>query len=167
MSLRSGDWDAHLRIVLIGQAPGANTNPLAPLWPRPEKSGGGRLFALTGFSERAYIECFERYNLLNSYPGRTKRDDKFPKRDARIAAQAMLPLLSGARVVLVGRNVAEAFQHDAPFFMWCRHEPYGVDMAVIPHPSGRNSWYRKAENREEAVSFFKEFRMLTSACGTP
>ena len=79
--------------LLIGQAPGPNTDPDRPLAPLPRSSAGGRLAELAGLSPKDYLKTFDRTNLLHTFPGRWKRDDKWPARDAGIAAAAMKPLL--------------------------------------------------------------------------
>lgn len=142
------------RILLIGQAPGPNTDPARPLWPEPASSTGGRLVAFAGISPGVYLEQFDRVNLLNTFPGRTRQcPDTFPTRDARIAASAMRPFLRGRRVVLVGRAVATAFSLGLlPFHEWVSDD---FEVAVIPHPSGRNAWYRRAENVATYRAFWR------------
>lgn len=154
-----------MRVLLIGQAPGPNTDPELPLYPVPRTSAGGRLQQMMKLTRAQYLKNFERINLLNEYPGTHKRDDKFPIREARLAARTLRPLLAGRSVVLVGRNVARAFQLDIPFHVWGHlqarracvlNKTSGLSrVAVVPHPSGRNHWYNKAENREEAANFWR------------
>lgn len=151
-----------MKPLLIGQAPGPNTDPDYPLFPAPRTSAGGRLCELIGLSRGEYLSLFDRCNLLPYFPGRTQaRDDSFPMAPARLAAQVMRPLLRGRRVVIVGRKVADAF--DLPKVDWfepiqlrCgpRHAATGcsglADVIVIPHPSGRNHWYNTELNRARA-----------------
>lgn len=156
-----------MKPLLIGQAPGPNTNPDLPLFPVPKTSAGGRLQVMTGLTRGQYLDHFERINLLPYFPGKVKRDDKFPMPPARLAATAIKPLLAGRTVILVGRNVAEAFEFPAEFHDWVRwpvRRPCIVTkstglaaMAVIPHPSGRNHWYNKAENRARSAAFWADF----------
>jgi hypothetical protein len=129
-----------------------------PLFPLPKTSAGGRLQSLMGITRGRYLRQFDRVNLLQHFPGKHKRDDKFPMRDAKIAAAAMYPLLLGRPVIFVGRNVAGAFGFDIPFHEW--HALMGVtptEIAVIPHPSGRNHWYNSPSNQELARLFWAEF----------
>lgn len=149
----------HHRPVLIGQAPGPNTNPELPLYPRPRRSGGGRLWALTGLTTSEYLAAFHRMNLLRTFPGRSKRDDRWPAREARIAARAAEPLLEGRTVVFVGRNVASAFEYaELPWFSWSFNEQYRYRLVVVPHPSGRNHWYNRESNRLISQAFWESFR---------
>lgn len=155
-----------MRPLLIGQAPGPNTDPELPLFPVPRTSAGGRLQQMMGITRGEYLTRFERINLLYGFPGKDgSGEDKFPARMARAAAQTVKPLLAGRTVVLVGRNVAEAFQLEADFFEWVdwpvRRRFYretGLSRAVvIPHPSGRNHWYNDPLNRELAREFWDNF----------
>ncbi len=155
------------RPLLIGQAPGPRTDPELPLFPVPNTSTGGRLKEIMGIRRYEYLRIFERINLLPTFPGQHKRDDKFPIASARLAAAAMRSLLAGRVVILVGRNVARAFGHVEEFHQWvdwavrrpckiARDNPY-CRVAVIPHPSGRNHWYNDQANREAAQRFWNDF----------
>lgn len=154
--------------LLVGQAPGPNTDPDLPLFPVPSTSAGGRLVKVMGIARADYFKCFDRVNLLPYFPGRTRvRDDSFPMAPAKLAARVMRPLLANRTVILVGRNVADAFELDIPFHEWRdvpmrRREPLkrqtGLSqLAVIPHPSGRNHWYNHEANRLESRAFWDRF----------
>ena len=156
-----------MKPLLIGQAPGPNTLPDYPLFPAPKTSAGGRLQTMTGLSRGGYLKAFERVNIFYEYQGKSKKEDRFPVREARLIASSMRPLLAGRTVVLVGRNVASAFGHEEEFLEWkkvfCRRrspaapeQPFVANMACLPHPSGRNPWYNAEENREAARTFLKE-----------
>ncbi len=156
----------YTRPLLLGQAPGPNTDPDYPLFPAPRTSAGGRLCEMMGLTKAQYLLAFDRANLLPYFPGRTQaRDDSFPMAPARLAARVMRPLLRGRRVIMVGRRVAEAFR--APEIEWfepwelhCgpRHAVLGCPgtavVHVIPHPSGRNHWYNSELNRARARRFW-------------
>lgn len=146
-----------MKPLLIGQAPGPNTDPDLPLFPVPRTSAGGRLCEFMGLSKGDYMARFDRINLLYAFPGKYKRDDKFPLPKARIAADAIRPLLTGRTVVMVGRNVANAFGYPAsetPWHEFVTDERGGFTYAVIPHPSGRNHWYNAEDNVAEARAFW-------------
>lgn len=140
--------------LLIGQAPGPNTDPSLPLFPVPSTSAGGRLQSFMGLTRGQYLVSFDRINLLQDFPGRTGRDDKFPMAKAKIAAAAIRPLLRDRVVILIGRNVANAFQLDCEFHSWVEGLSFCRLMAVVPHPSGRNHWYNKEENKLIAKQFW-------------
>lgn len=159
-----------LRPLLIGQAPGPRTDPEMPLFPVPSTSAGGRLQDLMGLRRGQYLEMFERVNLLPYFPGSNSQGDKFPMRPAKLAASVMKPLLVDRTVIMVGRQVAQAFGHEAEFLEWtelrCRrpsHHPRCPGLAkvlVIPHPSGRNHWYNNAENKRTAEEVLQKLVVL-------
>jgi len=150
-----------LKPLIIGQAPGPNTDPLNPLPPLPTQCAGGRLVELAGLTSQQYLEWFDRANLLQFFPGRNMCPDKFPKPMAQIAAEAMKPLLRGRQLILLGRNVAEAFGYPAQHLAWHEwfEDPFwGFTVAVVPHTSGRSHWYRNLDNREQAKRFWERVR---------
>ena len=146
---------------------GPNTDPELPLFPVPQTSTGGRLQTLMGLTRYEYLTTFERVNLLPYFPGQRKRDDKFPMTPAKLAARVIRPLLVEREVILVGRNVANAFGFgDWDWHEWHDWKVCHSDMrvhrgaariVVIPHPSGRNHWYNNPENTVGATSFWAEF----------
>ena len=120
-----------------------------------------------GLTRYEYLERFDRMNLLFHFPGKRQSGDKFSIRDAKLAANAIRPLLVDRRVVLVGRNVANAFGlQEEEFHEWTtlqvrRYCPIQkcrglARIACVPHPSGRNHWYNDAENLEAARRFWEE-----------
>lgn len=147
-------------MLLIGQAPGPRTDPDLPLYPLPATATGGRLIRLMGVGLREYLRGTERVNLLQQFPGKHRRDDRFPMRPARAAAQELLPRMAGRVVVLVGRNVANAFSLPIEFLVWWPALLGAERLACIPHPSGRNRWYNDPARREQVASFMSEVREL-------
>ena len=120
-------------------------NPLSErpdraLAPLPANSVGGRVWGMlnarTGATKSQYMRAFDRRNLLD----RTE----WCALAARDSAQGMLADLQGREVVVLGWIVAEAFGLQdkiiEPF------ERHGVLWRRVPHPSGRNLWYKKREN---------------------
>lgn len=158
------------RIVLVGEAPNGRADPEKhlPLHPLPRHLTGGRLFSLTGLTDvDDYYRLFQRVNVFHSNPGGSngkRSKDRWPARDASLAAKAMLPFLSQRTVVFVGRRPAAAFGHkDLPFFWWYDYPtspPWedrpgsGMRCAVIPHTSPRSHFYNKEENKELTRRFF-------------
>jgi len=150
-----------MKPLLIGQAPGPNTDPDMPLAPFPRSSAGGRLAEFAELTPMEYLQLFDRTNLLQAFPGRTKRDDKWPAGHASIAAAAMKPLLGGRTLILVGRNVAEAFGYPAQhldFHEWFFDPKWQYKVSVVPHTSGRSHWYRRPENMELAKNYWKKVK---------
>lgn len=154
-----------MKPLLIGQAPGPNTDPDMPLFPLPKTSAGGRLRIYSGLWMSQYMTWYDRVNLLYAFPGKDGNgEDKFPRPLARVAADAMVPLLQGRTVVMIGRNVSRAFHFDAPFFLW--HGFRGMRAVVVPHTSGRARVYNDPENRESLRRVMQEARNFDAATAT-
>jgi hypothetical protein len=161
--------NAELRPLLVGQAPGPNTMEDYPLFPYPRTSAGGRLAHFLGLTKAEYLKAFDRCNLLPYFPGQTgskSKEDRLPIPAARLAARVMRPLLRGRTIVMVGRQVSDAFQlGPLPFLEWtelqmgprCAATDCSglAHVAVIPHPSGRNHWYNSELNRLEMRRFME------------
>lgn len=154
-----------MKPLLVGQAPGPNTDPDAPLFPFPLTSTGGRLRLLMGISRGEYVRHFDRINLFRNFPGKGKGGDKFPMEKAKLLADTLAPMLTGRTIILVGRNVADAFRLDLGFHTWASHQlrrrtfgdPGTCQLAVVPHPSGRNHWYNTPGNKVAAKEFWNDF----------
>lgn len=179
---RPGDWKEGVRLalrpVLVGQAPGPNTDPDLPLYPLPRGSAGGRLADYMGLSLGQYLRTFERVNLLREYPGargvkhsRTvdHQQDRFPAQRARTAANALRPMLAGRHVLLMGRGVAKAFGLEEVPYLQARVVPmrrptavqeWTAIVGVVPHPSGRNRWMNDAANAAALRAFLESWCML-------
>lgn len=153
--------------LLVGAAPGPNTDPRVPLFPMPASSSGGRLLAFSGLSRSEYLTKFERINLLNTWPGANHTGDNFPLELARVAADAIRPLIYFRRVVLIGARVAQAFGIDTKEFSpfeWYTFIPKRIhfgappagNVCYIPHPSGRNSFYRTEESKKAVRDLFRQ-----------
>jgi len=113
-----------------------------------------------GLTPEEFVSTFDRINLINEFPGRWKRDDKWPVADARVAASAVTPLLRGRTVIMVGRNVATAFGYCSAslgFLEWQHNVLHSFRFAIIPHASGRNRWYNDPDNLEKTRAFWKNF----------
>lgn len=143
--------------LLIGQAPGPNTDPNFPLFPLPKTSAGGRLAEYMGLSKTKYLSIFNRINLLYRFNGQWSNGDKFSIRDARVAASSLQQLFAGRQVILIGRQVANAFNVKEDFFVWSMNEVFCYEVVVVPHTSGRNHWYNIKDNRNKAVEFWRDY----------
>lgn len=142
------------RVVIIGQAPSSRSD-----WRRPLVGGetGENLRALTGLSMRRYVKTFEFRNVLGHWPGRAPdgKGDLFPRAQARAAAAAMTPELSGRRVVLLGRAVADAFgvRNRKWFEFYLCAETFHA--AVMPHPSRVSRFWNSQDNVDRARAFMR------------
>lgn len=142
-----------MRPLLIGQAPGPNSDPRYPLL---GGHSGERLRAVAGLSLREYVAAFDRVNLLASFPGRAAHGDVFPLGRARLAAAEMMASLvrRGGRVIFVGSNVAKAFDFREQELTWCGWIG-GLVAAKVPHPSAVNLWWNDPENVRKAGRFLR------------
>lgn len=141
--------------LLIGQAPGPRTDPDVPLSGRC----GARLAELCGLSLDEFLASFRRVNLIERFPGKQSKGDRFPIDLARRGAIELLMtgVFTGAKVVLLGDNVARAFGWTPGNFSPLRFYPCGVThhgIAVCPHPSGVNRWWNNQRNVYRARGFW-------------
>lgn len=147
------------RVVLIGQAPCRKGDPSKPL----TGSSGLKLAQLAGVEfPGEYARLFERVNVLREYrgPAAGGKGDAFPLSEARAAAKALMPELRGRVVVVLGRNVARAFElHGLGWTTWW--PACGVVWGVIPHPSPLVRWWNDSGNRAQAASFMMQAAELS------
>jgi hypothetical protein len=137
------------KVLLIAQAPSARSDPLRPL----SGSSGERLARFCDLPLPAFLDRFERVNLLPAYLGALERGDVFPASLARRRADDLRHAFEGRRVVLVGLGVARAFRFDAPPLSWRDHG--GGLAATCPHPSGLNRWWNDPGRVEAATAFWR------------
>lgn len=127
--------------LLVGEQPGSSSNHGLPLWPYPPRSAGGRLHAMSGIPVRDYLLRLARVNLAH------RPVSKWDAAGARGRAYALVATMAGtgARAVLCGARVRDAFEVPAWFTSWTVSAPHGSDLCfevvAIPHPSGRNREY--------------------------
>ena len=137
------------KVVLVGQAPSASGAD------RFEGRSGARLATLAELSRADFLATFERVNLLPFAGKDGGKGDAFDASAARLAAGRLAPSLAGRRVVLVGLAVAKAFGLDEPpLLSWTVHR--GMNVAVVPHPSGVNRWWNEPTNVAMAKAFLRE-----------
>jgi len=139
--------------ILIGMNNPISSEDGHQLYPYPEGCTGHRLWKmlqgrLPHVSRRAYLETFERRNLVTgrSWSSALGRDEA-----ARISAE----LFGVDRVVvLLGEDVRRCFGHPRLLI-----EPQiigGTTWRQLPHPSGRNMWYNSSRHRELAGLLLEE-----------
>ena len=140
------------RGLLVGEAPGPNTDALLPLFPYPPNSAGGRLLKYADVDPADWLGKLVRMNLC---------DGTWSARRAVAGrARALAFLLDRAnyhhdeplRVLLLGARVARAWSCRGSFgyaeqYGW---KGVGLRVAWIPHPSGRNLLYNDRRNQLRA-----------------
>jgi len=151
------------RGLLVGEAPGPNTNALLPLFPHPSNSAGARLLRYSGVDPADWLGKLVRMNMC---------DGTWSARRAVAGrARALAFLLDEAnyhdgrplRVLLLGVRVARAWGCSGEF--GSDEHQYGLNpiparrpvasdktlrVAWIPHPSGRNLLYNSRRNQLRA-----------------
>ena len=148
--------------LVVGQAPGPRSDPDHPLSGRC----GVRLADLCGIKVPDFMERFDRFNLIEKFPGKSGKGDAFPMEQAYAGAVKLLVTgeTNGRMVVLLGDNVAAAFglpRGLAPF-VWITG--FAMLAAVCPHPSGINRWYNDPKNLKRAKRFWRAVAEDASAC---
>lgn len=113
---------------------------------------------LTGCASlKDYIKHFETRNLLDYYPGRDGKGDRFPMVEARERAAAMLPELNDRKVIFVGSAVGDAFGWPWGIFDYVADRNLAgvvIHGAVIPHPSPVNRYWNDQANWTRGRLFF-------------
>ena len=138
--------------MLIGEAPGPNTNAKLPLFPEPSNSAAGRLLRYANIEPDVYMGRLVRMNMC---------DGAWSERRAISGVIRALSYLldpinfcgdAPLRVLLLGRRVADAWNCGTSLFGYeCRdHAELKLQIAWIPHPSGRNLAYRERKNQLRA-----------------
>lgn len=138
--------------LLVGEAPGRNTDPLLPLFPRPSNSAGGRLLKYAAVDPADWLGKLVRMNMC---------DEAWSARRAVAGhARALAYLLDKRnfhqgeplRVLLLGKRVARAWSCYGAFGyveLMCDRGPT-IRVAWIPHPSGKNLLYNSRRNQLRA-----------------
>lgn len=140
-----------MKAVLVGQAPSRTGNPKRPLEGRPLST---KLASLAGISRSSYLKQFDRYNVLDFWPGKNGKGDRFPLAKARERARKLTRKLTGRVVVFVGQRTAEAFGYgDLEPLAWKDCGRYYA--ALLPYPSGVNRWFSEPSNRVCASEFME------------
>lgn len=138
----------HQPIIMIGEAPGLITAyDEGPL----EGKIGRRLAEYAGLTLEEYRDRTERHNLFDS------PIEKWPREEAALNAGLIWSSLIGRRTILLGRRVADAFGlTNMKELRSVTLDDRGTEVAIVPHPSGRNIWWNEAGNRAEARRFLRE-----------
>ena len=141
-----------MRVLVVGEAPGpkgpGEFGPLSsPLYEK-------RLPGLTSMP---------RVNLLPHYPGPGHgKGSKLPRDLAKMSASRLwLETPMSVRMIFMGTRVSAAFgvhyrqvKPYEPFCQWFKF--WGRRVAIVPHPSGVNTWYNDPMNAKTAEYFFRE-----------
>lgn len=127
--------------AIIGEQNPYNSPPCFDLYPLPKGCAGHRLATkVLGMKIGMYLELFDRFNLCRG------------PYNAMEAAHAATYLASrGRQCILLGRKVCSAFGANyAPFTVRKAVKCGGVNVLVLPHPSGRCRAWNDPESFELA-----------------
>ena len=140
------------RIILVGEQNPYGGDDAYALYPSPDGCSGHRLCCLIlGMTRKAYLESFERMNLVQG-----------PWSPAAARARADELAVQSARFILCGAKLSKAFQ--APFVPFEISE--GGTMLVLPHPSGLNRMWNQetiAKSRAAVAAFAPHLAPLLGA----
>jgi len=145
------------RGLIVGEAPGPNTDARFPLFPHPSNSAGARLLKYSGVEPTTWLGKLVRVNLCDGAWS--------ARRAAAGRARVLAYLLDDAnfydgeplRVLLLGARVARTWSCYGSFGYVEEHLYQGggvndrvIRMAWIPHPSGRCRLYNDRRNQLRA-----------------
>ena len=144
-------------VLIIGQAPAQKDDPGNPLTGKT----GLRLANYMDLHLEEFLTTFDRANLFDKYPGKNEKGkgDAFPIQQATINSFKLLrdnPPDNYRAMILLGKNVAKAFNLKDPEFLKWATTPQGLRYVVLPHPSGLNRWWNEKSNQKAALKFLGE-----------
>jgi len=129
------------RLLVIGEAPSDEGPPL-------EGRVAYRISEYAGITVERYLELTDRHNLF-PFPIPFWSHDH-----AKQNAIDVWPQLVGRRTLLLGKNVTLAFGLHPPDLLLSWRSPIlELEVAMLPHPSGRNTWWNEPTNRAAARRF--------------
>lgn len=139
-----------MKPIILGMNNPLSLDPCHALYPEPEGCTGHRLWKMlekrTGATEEDYMEAFERRNLVAGLA--------WSRAAAHAAAPAFWEYAKGRTVLVLGSEVREVL--GLTRMIVHPIEVGGIVFRQLPHPSGRNPWYRIAGNREVAELLLEE-----------
>lgn len=146
------------KVWLVGENNPYGSASEFALYPSPRGCAGQRLCKALGLDEDAYLETFERRNLLSVM--------KWSVKEARRAAGLLLVEAGpGDALVLCGAKVSEAFGLPfSPLMAVKNHK--GQTLLVIPHPSGLSRLFNQkgmSERVRDAVMALVKLREVEHA----
>lgn len=143
-----------MKPLIVGEAPSKNEITETPL----EGRVGRRLAELAGLPYDAYLDYFDRVNLLHVRQDEAEKGFTFDLPAAREAVARMRQdgTLRDRSVILLGHRVAEAFgvARSLKYFHACPTGQGGL-VWLMPHPSGINRWWNDRENKKSAEAFLR------------
>ena len=137
-------------LVIFGERPGPNTDPLRPLYPHTTTGAAARLIEMLGISQEEYLRIV-RMNVVNDQTTPTSSDEV--RRNVYLT-MAHYRSKGPVRFLVLGRSAAQALPKEY------RDMPFGTiygGIMIIPHPSGRNRYYNSQANKEFIIQGVRKF----------
>lgn len=135
-----------MKPVIVGISGRSGEEPLSP-----DRMSGGRIARMMGLDRDRYLSEVLRTNLYRT-PDRDDGEDC-------LAWTRRSVVVSGRRVVTLGRRVSSAAGIEGDWFRWQLMD--GSVGASSPHPSGRSRWWNDPKNRSVAEAFYRRLSMPT------
>lgn len=146
------------RGMLVGEAPGPNTDASLPLFPEPSNSAGARLLKYADITHYDWLGKLVKVNLCDgpwsarrAIEGRVRVLSYLLDKDNYRGGEPLRVLLLGARVTRAWGAVPERARHAGFGYTDMRLGGSStLRVAWIPHPSGRNLLYNDHKNQLRA-----------------
>lgn len=148
-----------MKPLIIGQAPGQHrAGPDITLGGRT----GAKLADFCGLTVEDYLDRFDRINLVDHFPGKAGKGDRFPLEPARAKVSEILadPAHAGRSIVVLGAGAMVLFKLTWTCLEFREHA--GARYAWCPHPSGIVRWWNDPRNRMAARRFWTALARSTS-----
>jgi hypothetical protein len=141
-----------VRGLLIGEAPGPNTDGTIPLFPHQPGCAASRLMGYAGLKPSDWLGRLRRVNLCEESWSQGEANAGVIKAIEWLTADPNLLDGQPLRVLLLGRRVADAWQVGAQPFGFTKRtvNRTRIRIAWIPHPSGRCLAYNDRKNQLRA-----------------
>ncbi len=137
-------------LIIFGERPGPNTDPLRPLYPHTTTGTAANLIEMLGITETEYLAETVRYNVLD--------DTDIHSTGGRGRVQTRIDFHVGMCVdphfLFLGKIALNA----APKLY--RKMEFGIprdNFMVIPHPSGRNRYYNSQANSDFIIQSLRKW----------
>lgn len=139
-------------LTIIGEAPGGAL-PVTDEDANLVSSAGRNLADIAGWDWQRYLNRTRRLNLFID----PQDDRKWDAGAARLSAERIAGRVEG-RIILLGSKVAAAFGASGlPYYQWTtiRVADRDLEVARVPHPSGRNRLWNDIDHRARASAFLR------------
>ena len=144
-----------MKLLVIGQAPDQRSE----LGKALEGSlVAAKIAKLCGCTVPEYLAGTERMNLLDYWPGKQGKGDRFPLAEARERAMLLRDKIRGRKILFIGIATAAAFGCVGEVCEWRHHfddTGWVFGYAILPHVSGINRWFNSPDNQARAEKFMQ------------